>query len=111
MRQPRTSRPRQKTGLKITRVQQAYKAADISLPRTASDQFHAGTPVTDLGQLRPGDLVFVPGADGTMTAPGHVGIYLGSGLIIDAPATGQVVHIGQLQPYWTTNLAGIRRVA
>src|SRR5439155_15251476 len=64
-----------------------------------------------LGQLRPGDLVFVPGADGTMTAPGHVGIYLGDGLIIDAPTTGQVVHIGQLQPYWTTNLAGSRRVA
>ena len=92
-------------------VQQAYKAAGVNLPRTSSDQFHAGTPVADLSQLRPGDLVFVPGAEGTMDAPGHVGIYLGSGLIIDAPHTGDVVHIGQLQPYWTSNLAGIRRVA
>ncbi len=92
-------------------VQQAYKAAGVNLPRTASDQFHAGTPVADLGQLRPGDLVFVPGADGSMQAPGHIGIYLGGGLIIDAPHTGDVVHIGQLQPYWTSNLAGIRRVA
>ncbi len=82
-------------------------AAGVSLPRTASDQFHAGTPVTDLGQLRPGDLVFVPGAEGTMQAPGHVGIYLGGGLIIDAPHTGDVVHIGQLRPYWTSNLAGM----
>jgi cell wall-associated NlpC family hydrolase len=91
-------------------VQQAYEAAGVKLPRTSSAQFHAGTPVADLGQLRPGDLVFVPGADGTMDAPGHVGIYLGSGLIIDAPHTGDVVHIGPLQPYWTSNLAGIRRV-
>jgi cell wall-associated NlpC family hydrolase len=46
-----------------------------------------------------------------MQAPGHVGIYLGGGLIIDAPHTGDVVHIGQLQPHWTSNPAGIRRVA
>jgi len=92
-------------------VQQAYKAAGITLPRTSQDQFHTGTPVPDITQLRPGDLLFVPGADGTITAPGHVGIYLGDGLVIDAPTTGQTVHIGQLQPYWTGNLAGIRRIA
>jgi cell wall-associated NlpC family hydrolase len=91
-------------------MQQAYKAGGISLPRTSQEQFHTGTPVPDITGLRPGDLVFVPGADGTMTAPGHVGMYLGSGLVIDAPTTGQTVHIGQLQPYWTGNLAGIRRV-
>jgi cell wall-associated NlpC family hydrolase len=92
-------------------MQQAYKAGGITLPRTSQDQFHAGAPVPDITGLRPGDLVFVPGADGTMTAPGHVGMYLGNGLIIDAPTTGQNVHIGQLAPYWTGNLAGIRRVA
>jgi len=92
-------------------VQQAYKAAGVSLPRNSAEQFHAGTPVADLGQLRPGDLVFVPGTEGSMQAPGHIGIYLGDGLIIDARHTGDVVHIGQLQPYWTSNLAGIRRVA
>jgi cell wall-associated NlpC family hydrolase len=93
-------------------VQQAYHAAGITLPRTSQDQFHAGTPVADLSDLRPGDLVFVPGAPlGTTSAPGHVGIYLGDGLVIDAPTTGQTVHIGPLQPYWSGNLAGIRRVA
>lgn len=91
-------------------VQQAYRAAGISLPRIAADQFHAGTPVPGPGQLQPGDLVFVPGADGTRAAPGHVGMYLGDGLIIDAPQTGQNVHIGRLQPYWTSNLAGARRL-
>jgi len=91
-------------------VQQAYRAAGISLPRTAAEQFHAGTPVAGLDQLRPGDLVFVPGADGTADAPGHVGMYLGNNMIISAPQTGQVVHITDLGSYWRTNLAGIRRI-
>jgi cell wall-associated NlpC family hydrolase len=92
-------------------MQQAYKAGGVTLPRTSQEQFQVGTPVPDIASLRPGDLVFVPGADGTRDAPGHVGMYLGEGLIIDAPTTGQTVHIGQLQPYWSDNLAGIRRVA
>jgi cell wall-associated NlpC family hydrolase len=47
-----------------------------------------------------------------MTARGHVGIYLGGGLVIDAPTSGQTVHIGPLQPWWAaSNLAGIRRIA
>ena len=91
-------------------MQQAYKAAGISLPRTAAQQFHAGTSVRDLAHLLPGDLVFIPGALGTPTAPGHVGMYLGNGKIIDAPSTGQVVHVMSLQPYWSTRLAGIRRI-
>jgi cell wall-associated NlpC family hydrolase len=91
-------------------MQQVYRAAGITLPRTSGDQFHAGTPVPDSSQLRPGDLVFVPGAEGTMQDPGHVGMYLGGGLVIDAPTTGQVVHIMSLQPYWTAHLAGIRRI-
>ncbi len=92
-------------------VQQAYRAAGIRLSRTASEQFRAGSPVTEPSQLRPGDLVFVPGSEGSMSAPGHVGMYLGNGLIISAPQTGQVVHIGRLAPYWIDNLAGIRRAA
>jgi cell wall-associated NlpC family hydrolase len=92
-------------------MQQAYKTAGVSLPRTAAQQFHAGTPVPDPSYLQPGDLVFVPGALGSTQAPGHVGMYLGNGLVIDAPPPGQVVHIMSLQPYWTGHLAGIRRIA
>jgi cell wall-associated NlpC family hydrolase len=43
--------------------------------------------------LLPGDLVFIPGADGTMQAPGHVSMYLGDGYVIEAPQTGDVVKI------------------
>jgi cell wall-associated NlpC family hydrolase len=45
-----------------------------------------------------------------MTAPGHVGMYLGSGLVIDAPQTGQVVHVSTLGRYWTDNPAALRRI-
>ena len=91
-------------------VQQAFKAAGIGLPRTSEEQFRTGSDVPGPEQLKAGDLVFVPGADGTMDQPGHVGIYIGSGLVVAAPQTGDVVHITNLSPYWTDKLAGIRRV-
>jgi len=53
-------------------------------------------------QLAPGDLIFydVP-SDGSQQ-PGHVGVYVGGGEMIDAPATGQLVS---LQPIFN-NAAG-----
>jgi cell wall-associated NlpC family hydrolase len=47
-------------------------------------------------QLAAGDLVFFAGSDGTLTAPGHVGIYVGNGEIIDAPFTGARVRFDPL---------------
>jgi len=47
-------------------------------------------------QLAPGDLVFFSGSDGTLAAPGHVGIYVGQGEIIDAPFTGARVRFDPL---------------
>ena len=47
-------------------------------------------------QLAPGDLVFFAGSDGTLTAPGHVGIYVGNGEILDAPYTGARVRFDPL---------------
>jgi cell wall-associated NlpC family hydrolase len=47
-------------------------------------------------RLAPGDLVFFAGSDGTLTAPGHVGIYVGDGEIIDAPFTGAKVRFDPL---------------
>ena len=44
-------------------------------PRLAA---HRGTPEPlDLSQAQAGDLVFIPGADGTTAEPGHVGIVIG----------------------------------
>ncbi|MEC3974953.1 C40 family peptidase [Amycolatopsis sp. H20-H5] len=70
----------------------AYNAAGVTLPRTADSQFRAGPHVPDGQPLLPGDLVFY----GTAAHIHHVGLYLGGGLMVDAPDFGQVVKI---QPY------------
>lgn len=60
-------------------------------------------------QLAPGDLVFVPGSDGTTDKPGHVGMYLGNGLIVQATHTGDVVRITPLSS-WAGEIAAMRRI-
>ena len=68
----------------------AFAAAGVSLPRVAEDQFTSGPPVPDGEPVRPGDLVyFGSGPHGV----DHVGIYVGAGLMLDAPHTGAVVRI------------------
>ncbi|MGX7681862.1 NlpC/P60 family protein [Jatrophihabitans sp. DSM 45814] len=67
----------------------AWRAAGVSMPHLASDQQNMGTPV-DKSQLRPGDLVF-------FGSPAyHVALYMGSGMVIQAPNSGDVVKISPL---------------
>jgi len=70
----------------------AYRSAGIAIPRTSQEQWAAG-PYVPPGQEQPGDLVFFPGSDGTAQDPGHAGIVLGGGLMIDAPYTGAPVRV------------------
>jgi peptidoglycan DL-endopeptidase CwlO len=74
-------------------TQYVYNQLGVSIPRTADEQSTVGTPVASLADAQPGDLLFFPGSDGTATAPGHVGIYIGNGQMIDAPETGENVQI------------------
>jgi cell wall-associated NlpC family hydrolase len=74
-------------------VQYVYAQLGIALPRTSEEQALVGTPVPGVTAAQPGDLVFYAGSDGTPTAPGHVGIYVGNGLMIDAPYTGTDVQV------------------
>ena len=73
-------------------VMMAYRAAGIFLPRTSQEQWSWG-PRVSANDVQPGDLVFFVGADGTRTAPGHVGIVIGDGLMIEAYATGFPIRI------------------
>lgn len=93
-------------------VQAAYRAGSVSLPRTTREQVHAGTPVASLADLRPGDLIFIPGSDGTMANPGHVGLAIGSGLLVQAPHTGDVVKISRVfgTSGWADQVTAIRRI-
>ena len=74
-------------------VQDVYSEVGISLPRTSQEQATTGTPVASVAEAQPGDLVFFPGSDGTAASPGHVGIYIGNGEMIDAPHTGTDVRV------------------
>ncbi|MGC9286827.1 MAG: C40 family peptidase [Hydrogenobaculum sp.] len=68
----------------------------IKLPRTASEQAHVGKLAIN---LKPGDLLFFKTY--RKHHPGHVGIYIGHGLMIDASsAYGKVVIEPINQPYF-----------
>jgi cell wall-associated NlpC family hydrolase len=82
----------------------AYATAGISLPRTAQTQYDTGPHVPAGQSLLPGDLVFY----GTTTNVHHVGLYLGGGMMIDAPDFGQRV---KTEPYKETDYLGATRPA
>jgi len=72
-------------------VMQAYASAGVSIARTSQAQWATGRHVSSPA---PGDLVFFAGADGTASAPGHVGLVVdpSRNLMIDAYAPGVPVH-------------------
>lgn len=74
-------------------TQYVYAQLGIALPRTSEEQATVGSPVSSLADAQPGDLVFFAGSDGTASSPGHVGIYVGNGEMIDAPYTGTTVQV------------------
>ncbi len=82
-------------------TQYVWRAAGVSIPRVSEDQYAWTVPVP-LSDLLPGDLVFF----GT-TDIHHVGIYIGDGLMINAPHTGDVVRVSSI---WWSDLAGFGRV-
>ena len=61
-------------------TQYVFGKAGVSIPRTASAQQSAATPVSD---PQPGDLVFYG------YPAWHVGIYTGNGMMIDSPREGK----------------------
>jgi cell wall-associated NlpC family hydrolase len=91
-------------------IMMAYRAAGVSLPRTTFQQVYAGTAVYSFSDLMPGDLLFTPGSDGTAEDPGHVGMYVGQGLVIQAPQTGEDIEVTPFKGYWQQNVVAVRRV-
>lgn len=71
-------------------VKAAYLSAGVSLPRVAQDQFNTGPTVVGRGPLQFGNLVFFGSSSANVS---HVGIYIGVGLMINAPHTGANVEI------------------
>jgi cell wall-associated NlpC family hydrolase len=82
-------------------TQFVWHAAGVNTPRVAADQDAWSIPVP-LSDLLPGDLVFYGRTD-----IHHVGIYIGDGLMINAPHTGTFVQVSSI---WWSDLAGFGRV-
>jgi len=73
-------------------VKFVYAQLGLTLAHYAATQY-VTTPHIDPSELQAGDLVFFePRADG----PGHVGIYIGEGQLIEAPHTGDIVKLAPL---------------
>ena len=67
-------------------TQYVYARRGVYLPRTTYEQVNVGRRVS-YGNLRAGDLVHFPG---------HVGIYIGDGMMIHAPRPGRSVEVASL---------------
>ncbi len=80
-------------------VMWAYKQIGIQLPHYTGDQWNSGVHVSK-SQLEPGDLVFF------YPDIGHVGLYIGNGLMVDAPDFGEPVHVEPV--YWNVYVGAVR---
>lgn len=74
-------------------VSYVYAQLGISLPRSSGAYYNVGTRVT---KPLPGDII---------VSPGHVGIYAGPNLQIDAPRAGKTI---QFRAIWQTNPIYVR---
>jgi cell wall-associated NlpC family hydrolase len=81
-----------------------YGLLGIKLYHYSGYQWYEGTRVPR-AQLEPGDLVFFHmGPNG----PGHEGMYIGGGLFVQAPHTGDVVKISSLDEYAFSYVGAVR---
>ena len=76
---------------------QAWASAGRSLPHWSVAQYQATSHISS-SQLRPGDLLFW-GTSSSSSSIHHVAMYLGGGMMIHAPRTGQDVQIVSMY-YW-----------
>ena len=83
-------------------VMAAWASAGVTIPRDTYAQW-AALPHISRSELQPGDLVYYNGI-------GHVAMYVGGGMIIDAPTEGQPVRELSMSTSWyASSLDGAAR--
>jgi len=88
----------------------AWAQAGVSLLHYTGDQINEGTAVSSYTDISPGDLVLVPGSDGTVVNPGHVGLYIGGGLVESAVDVQYGIIVQPYSVFVGGGLSGIRHV-
>jgi cell wall-associated NlpC family hydrolase len=79
----------------------------LVLPRSSAEMSKKGDSVNK-DELKPGDLVFF---NTLKRAFSHVGIYIGEGKFVHAPASGGAVRVENMDiPYWQKRFNGARRM-
>lgn len=73
-------------------VQYVMRECGISITRTTYTQWDNDGVYVSRSELQSGDLVYF----GSSSAPHHVGLYVGDGMYIHAPSTGDVVKYSSL---------------
>jgi cell wall-associated NlpC family hydrolase len=80
----------------------AWGVAGVGLPHQSAEQYGYGTHVPpDLAYLKPGDLLFF------YSPIHHVAMYIGNGLMVHAPTSGDVVRVASVD--WR-NIVGATRL-
>jgi peptidoglycan DL-endopeptidase CwlO len=88
-------------------VQWSMRQAGIVMPRVAASQAQTG-PQIPLADLQPGDLLFYHTDPTAPTYISHVAIYLGRGLMVQAPEPGENVQV--VPAFFGAGFAGAVRV-
>jgi peptidoglycan DL-endopeptidase CwlO len=83
-------------------VMWAYAHVGVHLDHFTGDQWQEGEHISR-SQLRPGDLIFF------FASISHVGMYIGDGLMVDAPSAGQDVMVQRV--YWSAAVGFVHIVA
>jgi peptidoglycan DL-endopeptidase CwlO len=73
-------------------VQWSFRQAGVVMPRVAADQAMTG-PSVPISELEPGDLLFYHTDPSDPTYISHVALYLGHGMMIQAPEPGMDVEV------------------
>lgn len=86
-----------------------YNKLGVPVNGTAAMQSKQGRKITNVSELRKGDLLFFQNTGGR-TGITHVSIYIGNGQMIEAPAAGQNVKISNFKAgksfAWATRVLG-----
>ncbi|MGH3825862.1 MAG: C40 family peptidase [Pseudonocardiaceae bacterium] len=91
-------------------VQAAWAAAGVAISAGTASQVHDGAPVASPRLAQPGDLLFIPGSLGTARDPGHVGMYAGAGIVVNAYDEHHGVILESLEK-WAPHVVAIRHIA